>query len=116
MQIDIRAHDLLLTPGLRAHVRRRLQFTLSRFQDHVSRVTVRLSDINGARGAADKQCHIQLHLHGLPEMVIKDTEVDLYVAVDRAAERTGRSLGRYLQRTSGNFGKPSRWSDDDRTG
>lgn len=99
MEIEIHAHDFLLTEGLRAHVERRFQFAMSRFQDHVQRVTVRLSDINGPKGEMDKQCQVQLHLRGLPEIVIKDTEADLYVAIDRAADRAARTLGRNLQQT-----------------
>ena len=59
---------------------------------------MRLSDINGPRGGKDKRCHLELRLKGLPEVVIKDTEVDLYVAIDRAAERAGRALQRCLAR------------------
>ena len=55
MQIEIHAHDFLLTEGLRAHVERRFQFAMSRFQNYVLRVSVRLSDINGPRGGVDKR-------------------------------------------------------------
>ena len=64
----------------------------------IQRVTVRLSDINGPRGGEDKRCHIALRLKGLPRLVIEDTEADLYVAIDRAAERAGRTVQRRLAR------------------
>ena len=97
MQIDIQARGFLLTEGLRAHVEERLRFALTRFHDRVMRTAVRLSDVNGPRGGMDKHCQLQLRLRGLPDIVVKDTEVDLYVAVDRAAERAGRTLGRHLR-------------------
>ena len=59
---------------------------------------VRLSDINGPRGGADKCCHIQVVLPQLPDVVIEDTEVDLYAAIDRAADRAGRTVDRRLAR------------------
>jgi len=115
MQIEIHDQDFLLTAELHTHVRRRLQFALSRFQDQVSRVTVRLSDSNGPKGGLDKHCHLQLRLRGLPDIVVKDTEADLYVAVDRAVQRAGRTLGRKLQRARRIvFDNPSEWSDDER--
>ena len=113
MQIDLQAHDFLLTEGLRVHVEQRLRFALNRFQDRVARVAVRLSDVNGPRGGLDKHCHLQVRLRGLPDIVVRETQADLYVAVDRAAERTGRTLGRYLQRARGVFDSRVTWSSDE---
>jgi ribosome-associated translation inhibitor RaiA len=59
---------------------------------------VRLSDVNGPRGGEDKRCHIEVRLRGMPDVVIVDTEADLYVAIDRATERAGRALVRRLER------------------
>lgn len=115
MQVEIHAHGFVLTKDLRAHVEQRLQFALNRFQDRVERVAVHLSDINGPRDGVDQHCHLQLRLHGLPDIVVKDTEADIHVAVDRAAQRCGRTLGRYLRRTRGSFDKPFEHSDDERT-
>jgi len=98
MQIDIQARDFPLTDALRNHTKRRLGFALSARDNHIQRVIVRLSDINGPRGGADKRCHIQVVLAHLPDVVIKDTEADLYTAIDRAADRAGRTAGRRLMR------------------
>ena len=59
---------------------------------------MRLSDINGPRGGADKRCHLQVVLKGLPDVVIEDTEADLYVAIDRATDRAGRTVVRKIDR------------------
>jgi len=59
---------------------------------------VRLSDINGPRGGNDKRCRIKVPLAGRQDVVIEDTEADLYVAIDRAADRTERALARRLER------------------
>ena len=59
---------------------------------------VRLSDINGPRGGEDKCCHIQVALAHLPDVVIEDTEADLYAAIDRAADRAAHTVGRRLMR------------------
>jgi len=98
MQIDIQARNFPLTDALRGHIKRRLGFVLSARDEHIRRVLVRLSDINGPRGGADKCCHIQVLLAHLPDVVIEDTEADLYAAIDRAADRAGRTVGRRLVR------------------
>ena len=98
MQIDIQARNFPLTDALRYHTRRRLGFALDARDDHIQRVIVRLSDINGPRGGADKCCHIQVVLNQLSDVVIEDTEVDLYAAIGRAADRAARAVGRRLGR------------------
>ena len=98
MHIDIQARNFSLTNALSGHVKRRLAFALSSRDVHIQRVMVRLSDINGPRGGADKCCHIQVVLPQLADVVIEDTEVDLYAAIDRAADRAGRTVGRRLAR------------------
>lgn len=103
MEIDIQARNFLLTDGLKRHVQRRVLFAVGRFKDKVHRVIVRLSDINGPRGGVDKRCQLLLRVDGMPDIVVADTEMDLYSAIDRAADRAGRTLGRYLRRARGVF-------------
>ncbi|HFD81292.1 MAG TPA: ribosome-associated translation inhibitor RaiA [Gammaproteobacteria bacterium] len=103
MQIDIQSRHFTLTEALRGYIKRRLGFALGSRDEHIRRVRVRLSDVNGPKGGDDKCCHVQVTLEHLPDIVIKDTEADLYRAIDRAADRADRTLGRRLarQRTRG---------------
>ncbi len=98
MQIDIQAHNSPLTSALRDHVVRRLGFTLSTRDDHIQRVTVRLYELNAPSGGANKCCHIQVALTHLPDVLIEDIQTDLYAAIDRAADRASRTVGRQLTR------------------
>lgn len=98
MHIDIQARGFKLTDGLRKHTERRLQFALSWAVYEVRNVVVRLSDINGPRGGNDKRCYIQIPISGRPDVVIEDTESDLYVAIDHAVNRIERSVARRLER------------------
>lgn len=106
MQIDIQARNFSLTHALRDHVIRRLHFTLSTRASHIRRVMVRLSDTNGPRGGEDKRCQIQVKLPHLSDVVIEDTEINLYAAIDRAADRAGRTVGRRLSRQRDNIRIP----------
>jgi ribosomal subunit interface protein len=98
MQLDIQCQGFDLTEGIRAHTRRRLAFALGRSALHLSRVAVLLADINGPRGGRDKRCRIRVRLHPAIEVVVEDTESDLYTAIDRAAERVGRAVVRQIRR------------------
>lgn len=98
MRIDIQTSGFLLTDGLRDHATRRLQFALSWANHDVRKVAVRLSDINGPRGGSDKRCQIQVRLSGNQDVLIEDTEADLYVAIDRAADRADHAVARRLER------------------
>ena len=98
MQIQIHSDDFALTDGLREHIVRRLAYSLNHGRDVISRVVVRLADVNGPRGGVDKCCGIEIRMIGTSPIAIDDTQADLYVAIDRAAERTGRTLDRRIAR------------------
>ncbi len=98
MQTSIQSLGFTLTDGLRDYVMKRLAYSLNHGDEHITRLTVRLSDINGPKGGADKRCLIEVRLKTAPAVVIEDTEADLYVAIDRATERAGRTLERRLAR------------------
>ena len=98
MQIDTQAHDFSLTDALRRHTERRLRFATTYGGDRVKRIAVRLSDINGPRGGADKRCHLRIVLNGQPDVVVTDVETDLYAAINRAAGRARNALLRKLDR------------------
>lgn len=99
MRINIQARGFELTEGLRQHTERRLQFAIDWAGDDVKTVKVRFSEINGPRGGNDKRCTIQIPIAGQNDVMIEDTEADLYVAIDRAAERAEQTLARKLERT-----------------
>jgi ribosomal subunit interface protein len=98
MQIVIQARGFDLSPGLREHVERRLRFALDWAHHHVRRVSVGLSDLNGPRGGEDKCCRVQVTMAGAADVVVQDIETDLYVAIDRAVDRAGRTLARRVAR------------------
>jgi len=98
MQLDIRGRNLRLTPALLDHVDRRIRFALGRFAARLSRVAIRVADVNGPRGGIDKRCWIHLELGGRRALTIEEVDADLYVAIDRASERAGRATERALAR------------------
>jgi putative sigma-54 modulation protein len=101
MNVQIHASDFTLTDGLREHIGWRVAYATNHGRDVVSRVVVHLSDLNGPRGGVDKRCGIELRLKGAQTLVVEDVQADLYIAIDRACERIGRSLHRRLARRRG---------------
>ncbi len=97
MKVDIQAQGFPLTEALTDHTERRLRFALKHATDQVQHVTVRLADINGPRGGVDKKCSIHIVLAGLPDIVTEDTEADMYVAINRAVDRVGRTVLRRIE-------------------
>ena len=98
MRIDIQARGLDLTEDLRKHTERCVHFALSWATHDVRTVTVRLADINGPRGGTDKRCSIQIAFPGAQNMLVEDTESDLYVAIARAVDRIERAVANRIER------------------
>lgn len=99
MRLDIQARGFDLTDGLRQHTEQRLRSALGWARSDVHRVTVRMSDINGPRGGQGNLCHVEIALRSVPNVVIEDTESDLYLAIDRAVDRAARAVARRMERS-----------------
>ena len=98
MNIDIQARGFELTDGMRKHTYRRLKFATDWALDEVRTIKVRLSDVNGPRGGEDKRCLIQIPLAKKQQIVIHDTEADLYIAIDKAINRAEQLLAKRIGR------------------
>ena len=98
MRVDIQAKGFKLTQGLMQQTQHRLECDLNWARDHVSCVTVRLSDINGPRGGEDMRALVQVAIPGAQAVVVEDVQSDLYLAIDRAMERAGRAVERRVTR------------------
>lgn len=98
MQIHIHTNAFELTDSIKDYVEEKLALALSWNRDALTKISVRLADINGPRGGADKSCHLLIVLKGKKQLVIEDVQADLYVAIDRAIERGARLLSRQVAR------------------
>jgi putative sigma-54 modulation protein len=102
MNVQIRQRHVEITGLLRAHVERRLGFALGRFGDKIGRVIVRVSDTTERRDAAERRqpaerrCQIDVGMRR--SLRVEGAGVDLFTAVDGAAERASRSVARFLER------------------
>jgi len=98
MRIDIQARRFSLTRALRRYAERRVRIGLTRFDERIMKVSLWLSDVNGPKGGNDKNCQVQIVIPGKPDVVIEETQANLYVAINRALERAGQAVVRKLDR------------------
>ncbi len=86
------------SPALAEHTTRKIHQHLSRFGHRISRIDVRVSDVNGPRGGLDKLCHVQVRGEGVRTFSLQALSGDAYAAVDVAVGRIARVVGRELAR------------------
>ena len=96
IKVHIRNHDVDITDVLRIHVERRLGLALARFANRIGRVTVRFSHADGDTSGTHKRCRIEVGLRPR-RLDVEDTDLDLFAAVNNAADRASRSVARALE-------------------
>ncbi|MDP3811706.1 HPF/RaiA family ribosome-associated protein [Hydrogenophaga sp. 2FB] len=99
MVVDIHGQGFTVTQALGGHVRSQLGFVLSHYGDRIRPVSVRIGDEKGSCGGVDMHCRIQFHLLEASDAVVESVGADMYVAIDRAADRVGRLAVKHLDRT-----------------
>lgn len=98
MNLFVKGHDITLPDALTEYARRRVRMAVGRFGRKIAHVTVRIADVNGPRGGADKLCRVEARLWGRLPLVAEETAADLRQAVDRAVDRIGRAIERAVAR------------------
>lgn len=98
MEVHMVAKDFAFNVSLKEHIERRLRYALTRISDKVTRIVVRLGDLNGPRGGRDKVCQISVLMPGQPEVVIREVQEDMYYAIDSAVRRAAYRAMRLLMR------------------
>jgi ribosome-associated translation inhibitor RaiA len=96
MKIAIHSRRFGLTAALQEYTLHQLRSALSHTRTRVRYVTVRLCDVNGPRGGADKHCGIHVVVDGVGQVVTTSTDRDLYAAIAQAARRISRGVARRL--------------------
>lgn len=100
MRIEVSARGVSVTRRLREYVARRLHFKLGRFSDRINVVRVRMVDVNGPRGGVDLHCRIQVRGTDLDGLVASALAANPTSAIDEAANRIHRVVGREFARAS----------------
>jgi len=97
MQLELRIQNAALAEAFRAHVERRLRFSLSRFGCRVGRVVVRVMSGGRVDSMPEAVFKIGIRLPSLGTVTVRETGADLFAAIDRAVGRAERSVTRRLE-------------------
>lgn len=92
MNLELHFRNSNFAEALQTYLERRLQFALSAFGGQLGLVTVRLAEANDRRGKPVRRCEITAGLVPFGSVVAKESNSDLYVAVDRAVRKIARLL------------------------
>jgi ribosomal subunit interface protein len=94
MYVEVRTVSTDAAEALQSYIERRLRFLLSRFGEHVGRVSVTVSRDNGRIFT----CRIDTEMLPFGAVSARETDLDLFAAVDRATGKLGRLFKRELER------------------
>lgn len=98
MEVQMVAKEFSLTPSLQHHLERQVGFAFGRARSRVARIVVRLRDLNGPRGGADKLCQVSVVMPGRPQLVVSEVREDMYHAIDSAIKRAAYRAMRLMRR------------------
>ena len=94
---EVRTPDVSAAAELRRYVARRLRSALRPYRGRVSRVAVRVLDVNGPKGGVDTRCSITAVLQGGRRVFVHAISASPHGAVSLAARRLTRIVGRVMQ-------------------
>jgi ribosomal subunit interface protein len=98
MDFDVRMHQVDLVNALRAYIQRRLRLRLGRHEGHIRTLKCRLTEQDSVTGSGAKLCFLAAKLVPSGEVIIAETNTDLYTAVSHAIERFKTALQRKIGR------------------
>jgi ribosome-associated translation inhibitor RaiA len=100
MQININTDSTIeRNTGLDEHVQSVVGSAIQRFQEHISRVEVHLSDNNSQKSVdGDNRCMIEARLNGYPPIAVSDHDATLHQAIAGAADKLKRAIDSALGR------------------
>ncbi|MFT3980028.1 MAG: HPF/RaiA family ribosome-associated protein [Ferruginibacter sp.] len=85
--------------ALIAHFSELIKETLTRYDEHITRVEAHLSDENGSKdNGADKKCVLETKIKGGSPIVVTTVESTPHIAVKSAAEKVAALLEKSLEK------------------
>jgi ribosome-associated translation inhibitor RaiA len=94
MQIQINTDNHIpMHAALSTSIEAELHRVLDRFEGHLTRIEVHLSDENGEKsGAQDKRCLLEVRPKKYPSLTVTDDSAEIHTAVSGAANKMQRLL------------------------
>ena len=96
MKIDIQNRLIELEQSIEVHIQRKLRLALSKMAAYISSITFIISDVMSQNGKYEKHCSLTLSLYRMSNIVIEETQADLYFVIDRVIQKAARTVSRKL--------------------
>jgi hypothetical protein len=114
MQVQIENPDApTMAPAeWRSLAERRVRFVMRRLRSEITRVHVRLVDVNGPRGGVDQLCQLKFDTEALGKVVVSAVQANAAAALNAALRRAARTLVRQWQRRRRTARQTVRLADD----
>jgi len=97
MDVLITGKGVEIDSSLKAHIRRRIDFVLSRFSTKVGHVRVVVTNKSGPFGGIEKLCRIRVQLPGDTTVAVSSSDEDLHVAIAHAADQIHSIVARRIE-------------------
>ena len=97
MDVLITGKGVEIDSALKAYIRRRIDFALSRFSTRVGHVRVVVEKKGGRFRKIEKSCLIRIQLLGNTTVVASSSDDDIHVAIAHAADQIHSIVARRIE-------------------
>ena len=88
MEVQVRVRGSSSPDAVRSYVARRVRLALSRFVNRLETVRVGVSEAGDSRqGVIESSCRITAVVPAAQRIEVKEMDLDLYAAIDRATDQ-----------------------------
>ncbi len=96
MQVIIQSVGIDINSDLEKKIQRKLQFSLSRVEPYITKISISLNNITNIRNHCDIHCRLTLDVPNESNIVIEDTQKNLEYVIDRVLHKASRAVERLI--------------------
>jgi ribosome-associated translation inhibitor RaiA len=96
--VTVRARGVEVDDALRDYIHARTGFKLGKFAESIERVSVRLEDVSGPKGAPSRRCAVKVVVTRHESILVQVVDSDHRPAFDNAMDAAERAVRRSLER------------------
>ena len=96
MKVTIQLSGVKSNRNLETIIQRKLQFSLSRVEPYINKISIDLISATNTRGVSNTHCRLTLAIANQSDIVIEDTQMDLDCVIDRVLQKANRIVERLV--------------------